>query len=256
MYLNVAGPGRSMGRISGNGDDKSKYPPIKIEGSEPVMAALPYMGVSAAFLTGTFLLPKEEQWAKVTRLVLAAAGAGSAIVGVVAALKTKKALQPKGPLSEAVPPKDEEVPKVGAGRLEEMLKIDLDPQQPRTGGSWRNLWSDQYYEATVKNDSNQTLTFYPGIALFNDEGKLVHRTPMLQRKSVTLEPRASKQMGTPDLAKLAKRPDEEPIFLIPSGVVAFTPQTYLVEVELYRTRDDGEAFMRTGNIPIKYAWVG
>ena len=254
MYLNVAGPGRSMGRISGNGDDKKLD--VKIEGAEPVMAALPYMGVSAALLTGTFLLPKEEQWAKVTRLVLAAGGAGAAIVGVVSALRTKKALQPVGPISAAVPPKDQEVPKVGAGRLEEMLKIEFDKLQPTTGSTTRSYFKNQYFEAKVTNDSGRTLTFYPGVAIYSGDGKLYYQTPPLQRKAVTLVPGTSKAMGTPELAQVAKKPDVEPLFMIPSAMIDYDPHTYAVEIHLFRNRDDGEYFMKSESIPIKYSWIG
>lgn len=257
MYLNVAGPGRGLAGRSHLGQDKpSVHIHVDPEPFKPVMTALPYMGVSAAMLMGTALLPKDEPWAKTTRLVMAGAGTVSAIVGVIAALRTAKAISaPSGPIAASAPPQGQEVPKVSPGKLSEMLAIGFDPLQPKTGGTTRQMFANQYYEASIKNDSDKTLTFYPGVAIFDSDGKLVYATPTIQRQSVTLAPGESKAMGTPELADQAKKPENEPIFLVPSGVIYWTPQTYAVEIQLFRKRADSEYFMTTESIPIKYYFL-
>lgn len=254
MYINMAGTGRALGGRNHLGQDKPEIP-VRVEGAEPVMAALPYMGVAGTLLAGTAVLPKDQEWAKIAKLVLAAGGAASAIVGVAVALKTKKALQPTGPMAPGAVPSGQQVPDLAPGRLAELLKIDFDREQRETGGTTRSLFVDQEFEATIKNDSNKTLSFYPGIAAFDSGQKLRWRTPALQRQMVTLGPQESRTIGTKARASQAKKPDNEPIFRVPSSAAPWAYNTYSIEVELYRSRDEAKPFM-TERIPIVYGYYG
>ncbi|HXV63094.1 MAG TPA: hypothetical protein VEK15_20505 [Vicinamibacteria bacterium] len=251
MYLSAERPERSVGRLYG---DEGKLN-VTVEGAQPVMAALPYMGVSGALLVSTVILPKDPQWAKVTKLILAAGGAGMAITGLISAFRTAKAMRPAGPVAPGAVPGSQMVPNLAEAKLKELIKIDFDPSQPETGGTTRSLFSDQEFEATVVNDSGKTYSFYPGIAAFDSDQTLRWRTPALQRQIVTLGPGESKTMGSAARAALAKKPEHEPVFKVPSSAAPWTWNTYSVEVELYRSRDDAQPFM-TERIPIVYGYYG
>lgn len=50
------------------------------------------------------------------------------------------------------------------------VRIELDPAQSKTGGTWRNKYMDQDYAFTVRNISTQPKCFYVGLNIKDDDG--------------------------------------------------------------------------------------
>lgn len=151
----------------------------------------------------------------------------------------------KTPLSvpPANVPEKLQPPKLAPGPLARMITLSLVPSQPNTGGTTRQMWSDQNWEFVVRNEGLGPLAFYSGISIYDEGSTLVWKSPPVDpvygRKLINLAP------------------GQDADVIQKSASVGFViPRSVSVEVDLYRNRDDATPFMTSETIPIKMNLIG
>lgn len=138
-------------------------------------------------------------------------------------------------------PSGQEAPLVSPGWLAQMLTLQLDPRQDRTGGVTRSMLLDQDYAFSVRNQSQQKLAFFAGLDVRDDEGAVLFRSPALP----TLIGR--KLFSVPPGGVISET-------LTAESINFWLPQTVTVVVQLFRKRDDESPFMESAAIPIKMTY--
>jgi hypothetical protein len=135
-------------------------------------------------------------------------------------------------------PAGQEAPNVSPGWLAQMLMVQLDPRQDRTGGVTRSMLTDQQYAFSVRNQSNKALGFFAGLDIRDSDGAVLFKSPA--------EPTVvgRKMFSIPGGGVISDILTSPPINF-------WLPQTVTVAIQLFRRRDDAEPFMESAAIPIK-----
>lgn len=134
---------------------------------------------------------------------------------------------------------------VWQGDVLRALTLTLPPDQPNTGGTRRVIWKDQWYEALVRNESDQPLDFFVGANIYDEDDGVIFSsdkvTPPYNRTHVQLGPRGSGKEA--------------------ASIKMLTPGQGLgtgnvgVSVELFRNRDESAPFLVSNSIPILYTYL-
>lgn len=146
-----------------------------------------------------------------------------------------------------VAPPGREVPALPAGQLRELVAVQLDPQQRRTGETVRSLFGSQEYEYVARNTGARALTFFVGLRIFSSGQQ------ELFRSFPDLSVYGRRQIAVP--AAAGGRPGEAVGRLVSPSVVSL-PQAVTVEVEAFRAAADQEPFGRSEAIPVRMAFLG
>lgn len=147
-------------------------------------------------------------------------------------------------------PPGEEVPDIPPGHLADKLELSFPRNQPNVGGRVRQLYADQEFEFSVSSHWSTPVTFFAGIAIFDNDSNLTKVW--------------SSPPGEPPIAGGRKEIRVGPGETFPAKVMIpamapnylWWPDAVVVELQLFRERDFGEPFMYSTPIPITFAWVG
>lgn len=219
---------------------KSAVPEIPINRETIGLAALTGgVGVSAYYLSD--MLPEAY---RPIAYALAVAGVASSAYFLFKPKPEADVLVETPTGANILPPKvdpAQEAPNVSPGWLAQMLAVQLDPRQDRTGGVTRSMFTDQEYAFSIRNQASRPLAFFVGLDIRDDEGSVVFRSK-------------------PEPTVIGRK-----MYSIPAGGVIsstltagpinfFLPQTITVVVQLFRQRDDANPFLESMAIPIKMAY--
>jgi hypothetical protein len=218
---------------------KSAIPEIPINRDKIGVASLVGGGgVAAYYLSG--LLP--ENWKPVAYF---GAVAGLALSGYFLFSPGEKK-PPEQPVSATILPREvpvgQEVQQAPPGWLSNLLVVQLDPRQERTGGSTRGMFKDQEYAFASRNQSNVKLSFFAGLDIRDDGLNSIFRS----RPEPTSIGR--KMFAIPSGGTLAET-------LMAPPINFWFPQTITVTVQFFRKRDDLQPFLESDPIPVKMAYL-
>jgi hypothetical protein len=135
---------------------------------------------------------------------------------------------------------------VWQGDILRAISITMPPTQPNTGGTQRSVFTDQTYEALVRNESDQTIDFFVGANIYDEDDGVIFAsdklTPPYNRVHVTLGPKGS--------------PTESASLKLLTPAQSLGAGNVGVSAELFRNRDDSAPFLVSNSIPILYSWIG
>jgi hypothetical protein len=202
-------------------------------------------GAGAAAFAATPLLPEPVR--PLATIAGIAGLAGSLLVLLAPAAEATGAAPPPAPTFQpGVAPAGQEVPVPPVG-LQQILAVQMDPRQARTGGLVRTVFGSQDYEFVVRNTDRSPRTFFAGLAVYDDNQRELFRSfPDLSpwgRIQITVPPARG---GVPG----------EAVGKLTAPAVVVFPQAVTVEVEGFRTLNEAGPFMRSESIPIRMATVG
>lgn len=153
--------------------------------------------------------------------------------------------EPKAPLTIPPATAPNPAPMLTPGPLARAFTINLVPSQPNTGGTTRQMWSDQDWEFVIRNETASPYSVYPGISIYDEGSQLVWKSPSVDsvygRKLVTLSP----GQDAPVILKSHSQFDW-----------GRRPSAVAVQVDLFRNRDDSTPFMSSEAIPITMSYIG
>lgn len=218
---------------------------------------LPVAGIVGAVVGGSYLL-KDQLGIDTSKVPQAAAlaGAGAAsffaadllsegirpvayILGVAGLAGATIVLfsKPEEPRYTIPPPSlpaNVQVQPAAPGAMEQRLLVALDPNQ-----DWnRSVFREQEFSFSAANQTRSPVAFYAGLALYDMDGKVYWRTPMIARRVVQV----------PALDSVGDK------LSIPALGPGATGE-YALEVQVFRNRDDDQYVWRSQSQGLQMAWV-
>jgi hypothetical protein len=152
---------------------------------------------------------------------------------------------PKEPLSvpPATVPANQQAPAMAPGPAARAFTLSFPPSQPNTGGTTRQMWSDQDWEYVLRNETGSQVSFYTGVAIYDEGNQLIWKSPAIDpvygRKLVTVG--AGQALNTIQKSQ---------------GLGFLIPKSVAVEIQLFRNRDDANPYLTSEAIPIKMSFIG
>lgn len=153
---------------------------------------------------------------------------------------------PKTPLSvpPASVPAGQQAPNIAPGPLSRAFTVSFPPSQPNTGGTVRNVLRDQDWEFVVRNETGTPVSFYTGVAIYDEGSNLVWKSPAVDpvygRKLMTVPPGQS--------VSGSQKSQNYGVTLLGKSLA--------VEIDLFRNRDDSTPFLTSEAIPITMSIFG
>lgn len=207
----------------------------------PLSLALGALGVGGMYLSGVLPSPVKQ--------IVFVLGIGSVSVGILNLFSGEAYGRTPDIPPKEVPP-EERIPEIAPGQIAQGIDLSFPRTQPNTGGVYRSLYAEQEYEFTVRNNWSTPVSFYAGLAIFDNDPDLtkVWISPKsgadVARRLVTVQP--GRQTTTKLIAPA----------MAPQIISPLWADAMIVEVQLFRDRESSDWFKVSTPIPITYSWLG